>query len=112
MRKFSEDPNIRPEDIRKEKIFVVIITVLLAIYFLIWSLIYTIFDALAIMGLAFFVLLLWQVWYSHIRPKLLSIIFIVISIVVFFQTGINLRISRELSETAEIKHLEFRKVHF
>ena len=56
MRKFSEDPNIRPEDIRKEKIFVVIITVLLAIYFLIWSLIYTIFDALAIMGLAFFIL--------------------------------------------------------
>ncbi len=62
---------------------------------------------IGIMGLAFFVLLLWQVWYRHIRPKLLSIIFIVISIVVFFQTGVNLRISRELSETAEIKHLEF-----
>lgn len=57
MRKFSEDPNIKPADIRKEQIFVVIITASLLIYILIWSLIYSFSDALAIMGLSFLILL-------------------------------------------------------
>jgi len=56
MRKFSEDPNIKPADIRKEQIFVALMTSLLVIYFLIWSLVYSISDALAIMGLSFFIL--------------------------------------------------------
>ncbi|QEE17013.1 CDP-archaeol synthase [Promethearchaeum syntrophicum] len=56
MRKFSEDPNIKPADIRKEKIFVAIITALFLIYVLIWSLVYSFSDAMAIMGLAFFIL--------------------------------------------------------
>ena len=56
MRKFSDDPNINPTDIRKEKIFVVIITTSLLIYILIWSLVYSISDALAIMGLSFLIL--------------------------------------------------------
>ncbi len=56
MRKFSEDPNIKPADIQKEKIFVAIMTSLLLIYFLIWSLVYSISDALAIMGLSFLIL--------------------------------------------------------
>jgi len=56
MRKFSSDPNIKPADIRKEKIFVAIMTALLLIYFLIWSLVYSISDALAIMGLSFLIL--------------------------------------------------------
>ena len=62
---------------------------------------------IGIMGLAFLALLLWQVWYRNIRLKLLSAIFVVISIVVFFQTGVNLRVSRELSENAEREHLVF-----
>ncbi len=57
MRKFSDDPNINPADIRKEKIFLVIITASLLIYILIWSLVYSFSDALAIMGLSFFILL-------------------------------------------------------
>jgi len=56
MRKFKNDPNIKPADIRKEKIFVVIITSLLLIYILIWSLVYSFSDALAIMGLSFLIL--------------------------------------------------------
>ena len=56
MRKFSKDPTINPADIRKEKIFVVIITTSLLIYILIWSLIYSFSDALAIMGLSFLIL--------------------------------------------------------
>jgi CDP-2,3-bis-(O-geranylgeranyl)-sn-glycerol synthase len=56
MRKFSEDPNIASADIRKEKIFVVIITASLLIYTLIWSLVYSISDAIAIMGLSFLIL--------------------------------------------------------
>ncbi|MBT7350177.1 HAMP domain-containing protein, partial [candidate division WWE3 bacterium] len=62
---------------------------------------------IGIMGLAFLGLLLWQVWHTNIRPKLLVAIFVVIGAVVFFQTGVNLRISRELSEKAEKDHLFF-----
>ncbi len=56
MRKISEDANINPADIKKEKIFVALITALLIIYYLIWSLKYSFYDALAIMGLSFFIL--------------------------------------------------------
>ena len=56
MRKFSDDPNIKPADIRKEKLFVAIITASLLIYILIWSLVYSISDAFAIMGLSFLIL--------------------------------------------------------
>ena len=56
MRKFKDDPNIKPDDIRKEQIFVVIITASLLIYILIWSLVYSFSDALAIMGLSFLIL--------------------------------------------------------
>jgi len=56
MRKISEDANIKPADIRKEKIFVIIITASLLIYILIWSLVYSFSDALAIMGLSFLIL--------------------------------------------------------
>ena len=56
MRKFSSDPNIKPADIKKEQIFVAIITASLLIYILIWSLVYSFSDALAIMGLSFLIL--------------------------------------------------------
>ncbi len=59
------------------------------------------------MGIAFITLLIWQVWYRDIRLKLLAAVFLVVSIITFFQTGVNLRISRELSEKTEIKQLEF-----
>ncbi len=43
----------------------------------------------------------------NIRVKLLFATFIVLSVVVFFQTGVNLRVSREVSEKAERDHLYF-----
>ncbi len=49
MRKISLDANINPADIRKEKRFVALITASLFIYILIWSLVYSFFDAIAIM---------------------------------------------------------------
>ncbi|MCP4142778.1 MAG: GAF domain-containing protein [Chloroflexi bacterium] len=62
---------------------------------------------ISITGAAFLALLMWQVWRRNIRPKLLVAIFVILGVVVFFQTGVNLRLSRELSEKEETNHLFF-----
>jgi CDP-2,3-bis-(O-geranylgeranyl)-sn-glycerol synthase len=54
MRHISQDPNLRKEDLRKVEWFVGISVLLLFLYILGWVLLYSIYDALVIMGLAFF----------------------------------------------------------
>ncbi len=60
---------------------------------------------IGIMVFAFLTLLLWPVWRSNIRFKLLATVVLIIGVVAFFQTGVNLRISRQLSEKAERTYL-------
>ncbi|MCF2140308.1 MAG: CDP-archaeol synthase [Candidatus Lokiarchaeota archaeon] len=56
MRLIKDDPNIDLHEWRKEKQFVLIFGILLISYLVIWSVIYTLLDAIIIMGLAFFIL--------------------------------------------------------
>lgn len=56
MRRVKDDPNIKPEDLRKETIFVASSAVILFIFLLIWTLVYSFNDAIVIMGLGFFIL--------------------------------------------------------
>ena len=56
---------------------------------------------------AMIALFLRQIGHGSIRVKLLFAVFIILGFVVFFQTGVNLRLSRELSERAERDHLLF-----
>jgi len=53
------------------------------------------------MTIGFIATLVYQVHGSTIRVKLLFVVFGVLSVVVFFQTGVNLRVAREQSEEAE-----------
>ncbi|UYP44100.1 hypothetical protein NEF87_000385 [Candidatus Lokiarchaeum ossiferum] len=56
MRRIKDDPNINPKDLRKETIFVASSAIILFIFLLIWSIIYTFIDAIVVMGLGFFML--------------------------------------------------------
>ena len=57
MRRVKNDPNIRPEDLRRENIFIIVNAVLFFLFLLIWVLIYSVLDALIVFGFAFFILL-------------------------------------------------------
>lgn len=54
MRHIAQDPNLKAEDLQKVKWFVAISVILLGAYIIGWVLLYSIYDALVIMGLAFF----------------------------------------------------------
>ncbi len=56
MRRIKDDPNIKPEDFKKETIFVVASAIILFIYLTIWVVLYSINDAIVIMGLGFLIL--------------------------------------------------------
>jgi CDP-2,3-bis-(O-geranylgeranyl)-sn-glycerol synthase len=56
MRKVKDDPNLNPEDLKKERMFTLLIGALLLIYLTVWAITYTLLDALTIMGLIFFIL--------------------------------------------------------
>lgn len=56
MRRVKDDPDIDPKEWQKEKRFVSIFAIILLTSLIVWSLIYTLLDALIIMGLAFFIL--------------------------------------------------------
>jgi len=57
--------------------------------------------ATGIMTMAFLVVMIRQAWLTQIQVKLLVVMFSVVIIIVFLQTGINMRVSRELNEEAE-----------
>ncbi len=56
MRSMKDDPNIDPRDLKREKLFVGISSLILFLYFLGWTIAYSLLDALIIMGLGFIVL--------------------------------------------------------
>ncbi|MHA1674579.1 MAG: CDP-archaeol synthase [Promethearchaeota archaeon] len=55
-RRIKDDPNIDPKQWQNQRRFVLIFVGILLATLLIWSIIYTLLDALIVMGLAFFIL--------------------------------------------------------
>lgn len=56
MRRIKDNPDIKKEDLRREMIFNLFIGSLLAILFIIWSILYSVVDAISVLGMAFFLL--------------------------------------------------------